>query len=380
MPGAGTPCGPRGCPGNGNLEARRQVAHAVVDLHCIDLSGTTGIARYTVELASALEALGEPVRRLAIRRREMRILGKAVGGHLSVSLQNLWKPLVHRDVLHSTHAYAAHPRADVVTVHDCFPEEHAAEYGTAPVELRWLRHVMDRVERRKPQYITPTESAKASFLRLRPHVDPERVHVTYEGIGNEFRPPTPTERPHPAFPTDQFTVLCVADTHPRKRLDWLFEAAGRAGVRVVHVGGPGADRPAWNSQRAREQEAGQAMGVDLVRLGRVSDKDLAWAYRSADLLVAPSLDEGFGFPPLEAMRSGTPVLVMDRPVFRETLGSRARFFADQGSLERELGAARDGGKPSPHLRGVNHAFVRDTYTWERTARLTRAVYERVRGR
>lgn len=351
----------------------------MVDLHCIDLSGTTGIARYTVELADALEALGEPVRRLAIRRREMRIFGKPIGGHLSVSLQNLWKPLLHRDVLHSTHAYAAHPRADVVTVHDCFPEEHATEYGTSPVELRWLRHLMARVERHKPQYITPTQSAKASFLRLRPHIDPERVHVTYEGVGDEFRPLAPTERPHPAFAGDQFTVLCVADTHPRKRLDWLFEAAARAGVRVVHVGGPGANRPAWNNQRIREQQAGQTMGANLVRLGRISDSDLALAYRSADLLVAPSLDEGFGFPPLEALRSGTPVLVMDRPVFRETLGNRARFFADQGSLERELRAARERGKTSPHLREENHAFVRDAYTWERTARLTRAVYDLVRA-
>lgn len=354
----------------------------MVDLHYVDLGDQTGIARYTTELATALERLGEPVRRLGVQRREWHLAGRPVGGHLSVRLQNLWKPLRKRDVLHSTHLYAAHPRSDVVTVHDCFLEQHAKEYGIAEVESRWLQHVFRTVERRKVRYVTHTDSVKRAFLGLHPEVDPERVHVTYDGIDPRFRPARAGEAPHPAFDASRFNVLCVADPHPRKRVDWLYDAAARLGdprLRVVRIGGEGSNRPAWAAQRKREQEAGKALGDSLVRLGRVSEDELALAYRSADLVVAPSLDEGLGFPPLEALRSGTPVAVTDIPVFRETLGDRAAYFHGPDDLVEVLGRAVAKGHPTRAVRERNHAFVRDTYTWERTAKLTRAVYGLVRG-
>jgi glycosyltransferase involved in cell wall biosynthesis len=351
----------------------------MVNLHCIALGAQTGISRYAVELARALRLEGEPVRILDVKRREVRLFGKAVGGHLSVQLQNLWKPLRHGDVLHSTHAYAAHPRSNVVTVHDCFPEQHAEAYGTSAVELRWLRHVIDRVERRRPQYITPTEAVKSAFLQLRPGVPPERVHVTYEGVREAFRPLLPGETSHPAFPHTAFNILCVADCHPRKRLDWLYDAARALDVRVIHIGGAGVDRPAWNLQRARERETGERLGPRLVRLGRVGEAELASAYRSADLLVAPSLDEGFGFPPLEALRSGTPVLVLDRPVFREVLGRQASYFADAAALGPALAAAIARGRPTAAQRRANSQFVSRTYPWSRSAQLTLQVYHTVRS-
>lgn len=354
----------------------------MVDLHCLDLSGQTGIARYTVELALALERLGEPVRRLAIPRREVRVAGLRVGGHLSVALQNLWTPLRTRDVLHSTHFYAAHPRADVVTVHDCFPEQYADLHGMQGLELRWFRHVYRSVERRKVQYITPTQTVKQTFLSLHAEVDAERVHVTFEGVGGAFRPLAEGEAPHPAFPADTFNILCVADPHPRKRIDWLYEAAHRAEdprLRVVHVGSEGIDRPAWVAQREREREWARKLGDRLVRLGRLPDAGLAHAYRSADLVVVPSLDEGFGFPPLEALRSGTPVAVTDKPVFHEVLGGQATYFEGPDDLAGVLERATAKGSPTPGERAANHAFVRDTYTWERTAKLTRDVYAHVRG-
>ena len=352
----------------------------MVDLHCMDLGGQTGISRYTFELATALEGIGEPVRRLVIRRRELRLFGRSFGGHTLVQLQNLWKPLWKRDILHTTHLYAAHLRADVVTVHDCFPEQHAAEYQTTEVELRWFRRIVNKLEQRKVHYVTHTNAVKTAFVELH-GIDPDRVHVTYDGVDPRFRPRQPTESRHPAFAGSAFNVLCVGDPHPRKRFDWVYTAVAAVrepAMRVVRVGGTGANRPAWNVQARREELAGNVLGDRLVRLGRIPEEELAWAYRSADLVVAPSLDEGLGFPPLEGLRSGIPAAVTDIPVFREVLGSHATYFRGPEDLGEVLAKASARGPPSDEVRRLNHAFVRDTYTWERTARRTLHAYQIVR--
>lgn len=355
----------------------------MVLLHGLDLTGRNGISRYNLELGAALESLGEPVRRLAIRRREVRFAGRRWGGHLSIRLQNVWRPLVKTDILHSTHLYATHPRADVVTVHDCFPEQHAREYGMGGVELRYFSHLFARVERRRPVYITPTRAVRDAFVGLHPDVELERVHVTYEGVSSRFCPLAPGEARHAAVDGTAFNVLVVADPHPRKRVDWLYEAVARCladGVklRLLHVGGPADPRPAWQAQQQRETAAAVPLGPRLVRLGRLPEEELASVYRSADLLVAPSLDEGFGFPPLEALRSGTPVAVTDRPVFREVLGPNASYFAGPDDLAKVLAQAARAGAPSPSGRERNHRFVRDTYSWESAARLTLGAYAAAR--
>ena len=356
----------------------------MVDLHCSDLRVNTGIGRYTVGLAFALEGVGEKVRRLAVQRRELRFARRGWGGQVSVRLQNLWKPLWKRDVLHSTHLYTAHPRSDIVTVHDCFPEEHGLDYGMPERELRWFRRAFQSVERRKVQYVVPTVAVKRSLIRLHPEVSDERVHVTYEGITDNFRPLAPGERPHPAFTNGAYNVLVVTDPHPRKRVDWLYAAAAQlleegAAVRVFRVGGPPPPRPAWLEQQRKEDQAARLLGDALVPLGRPDEEGLASAYRSADLLVAPSLDEGFGLPPLEALRSGTPVAATDIPVFREVLGERANYFSGPDGLLKGLRECVGRGRPSAALRQANHAFVRDTYPWHRTARLTVQVYNEVRA-
>lgn len=73
-------------------------------------------------------------------------------------------------------------------------------------------------------------------------------------------------------------------------------------------------------------------------LGHVSDDELAWLYRRADLFVFLSLDEGFGLPPIEARACGTPVLASDIPVLRETLGEDATYVSptDVAAIARAL--------------------------------------------
>jgi len=355
----------------------------MVDLHYLETSARTGIARYSTELADGLERIGEPVHRFPIHPKEVKVFGRTTGGYASVALQSWWRPLRKRDVLHSTHLYAAHPRADVVTVHDVIPEKDAHQHSMKGLDQRYFRYLFRRVEgrrRRKAHYITPTEWVKRTFLEVHPEVDPERVHVTYEGIAPSFRPLEEGEAPHAAFGPETFNVFFVGDLAPRKRLDWLLQAAADVddpALRVFHVGRPFERRAAWAEQHQRELAQARRLGNRLVALGHVPQDELELAYRSADLLVSPSTDEGFGFPPLEAMRSGTPAAVTDIPVFREVLRGHATFFKGPEELADVLRAAMRNGKPRAAERARAHAFVRDTYTWDGAARRTRDVYRLV---
>jgi len=351
----------------------------VVLLHSLDARAAAGVTRYSRELADALRTLGEPVQELRMRPWELPVGKRRVGGFVSMRLQGLLRPLRKRGVLHSTYHYAAHRRCDVATVHDLFPETRTAELGFAPVEVASMRRTTGRLLARKAHLVFVSQATRDSFLRMYPKADHDRLHVASPGIAGRFTPPPPGTRPHPAFKEGRFNVLCVADLNPRKRLDWLLEAAlevGDPGLSVVHAGPHTVRRPAWEQQRSRELPLERSLGTDgrFTCLGRLEDEALVAAYRSADLVVLPSLDEGFGFPPLEALACGTPVAVTDLPVFRETLGDQAARFRDAAGLARVLRGAMRARRPGEADRRRRHEWVMARHGWPAAARRLVDVY------
>lgn len=352
----------------------------MVLLHSLDAKAAAGVTRYAHELADALRAEGEPVEELRIRPYEISLAGRKVGGFLSMKAQGLVRPLRKRDVLHSTFHYAAHRRCDLATVHDLFPETRP-ELGFAPVEVAAMRRTTERLLRRKVGLVCDSEATRTTFLGLYPHADPERLHVVLPGISSRFRPP-PSDgahdrRPHPAFRPDRFNVLCVADLNPRKRFDWVLQALlelDDPSVHVVHAGPDAIRRPPWADQKAREEALEARLADRVTRLGRLDDAQLVAAYQSADLLVLPTLDEGFGFPPLEALACGTPIAVTDIPVFQETLPGQGDRFGDATSLVPVLRKAVKRGRPTSARRAEHHEWTMRHHAWKRAARSLMTLY------
>lgn len=103
--------------------------------------------------------------------------------------------------------------------------------------------------------------------------------------------------------------LYVGNAYPHKNVELLLQAASIAGVRVVFVG--------------KDDYFYKRLGI---KPRTVTDAELSVLYKNAAALVFPSLMEGFGLPPLEALENNCPVLVSDIPIFHEILGNAATYF------------------------------------------------------
>ena len=112
--------------------------------------------------------------------------------------------------------------------------------------------------------------------------------------------------------------------------------------------------------------------------GYVTDEELRALYSSCRLTVYPSVYEGFGLPPLEAMACGAPVVASRIPVIEETTGDAARLVPATDAAELTRAVARlladDAERAALAAAGLERAA---RFTWERTARLTFEVYEQV---
>ena len=113
-------------------------------------------------------------------------------------------------------------------------------------------------------------------------------------------------------------LLCVGSEEPRKRIDFLVEALGclpshLKGDVILHKVGAESS----NKSRTKLSKRAKELGVKLRWVGRLSDIDLCGYYQHCDALLFPSIAEGFGLPPLEAMASGCPVRVADLPAHNE---------------------------------------------------------------
>ena len=119
---------------------------------------------------------------------------------------------------------------------------------------------------------------------------------------------------------------------------------------------------------------------DVVFLGHVPDEDIPALYSLADLLVMPSLYEGFGLPPLEAMACGTPVVASNATSLPEVVGDAGLLVAPREACA--LAEAIETVLSDSQLRNrmVERGLARaSTFTWERTAEETASVYRHVLG-
>lgn len=331
----------------------------------------TGVERYARALETGLRALGEEVESVPLSRREFRVAGKPVGGFVSLWLARLADRRGPHELVHALDPAVATAQSDVVTVHDLVVETYPEWYQrdlASRLDWRFTR----RFARRVPWIVTVSETTRREVIE-RWGRDPERVIAIPSGIDHAmFRP---VESPSRLLAPDRPNLVYVGDDNPRKNLLLAVRALGvvreRTGVspRFLRLG-----PSRFPSVREAYQQAARDAGVDLVEPGFVDDAELVAALSGADAFLWPTLAEGFGFPPLEAMACGTPVVALDTPINREVGGAHSRYSVDEPvAMADAIQAMLDA--PPAREALIAHAAQFD---WRKTAQRVRDVYERAR--
>jgi glycosyltransferase involved in cell wall biosynthesis len=250
----------------------------------------------------------------------------------------------------------------VLTLHDAASLDHP-EWFERKFAF-WYNLLLPRLVRKVRAVITVSNFSKERIVRLT-GVDPDRVHIVSNGVEPRFRPvdPITVQQARKKFELESPYILYVGSLEPRKNLKILLEAWGLGrfdGATLAVVGAGG-------HLFAKTHLGSLPEGVRL--LGRVEDEALPALYSGAAGFVYPSIYEGFGLPPLEAMACGAPIAVSDIPPHREVCGPLAMYFDPfnpedlSSTLERLLRLERPS-RASSLERGLTHAM---SYNWERAA-------------
>lgn len=324
----------------------------------------TGVQRYVQEV---LPALGNDVRVL-----RPRISCRGLAGH---AWEQIILPTSCRGAMLFSPSNTG-PLAvtrQVVTVHDVVPLDHPEWLN--PRFAAWYRYLIPRLVRRVRRVIAISDFTKRRLVDTT-GVAPDSVVVIHHGLDPRFAPQpaaaVQTMRVRLGLP--ERYVLVLGSLEPRKNLPRLLQAwaampmVDRGPVRLV-LAGAGGHPAVFARQRLDLPDA-------ALWLGHVPDEHLPALYTGAEAFAYPSLYEGFGKPPLEAMACGTPVLTSGAGAIAEVVGQAAlcadpldtaamsyalrRLLAD-ADLRQELRA-----------RGLSQAAQ---FTWARAGRLTRETIE-----
>ena len=267
----------------------------------------------------------------------------------------------------------------VVTIHDMsltlYPRYHP------PRRVLLNRPFVDLAARRADAIITVSESAKDDITRIY-KLSPERVHVVHEAAAPAFRPVTDAavlRRVRDQYGLSDRFILSVGSIEPRKNLPTLIEAfarrhkTGELPHQLVCAGPYG-----WLSGDLDERIDRLRVANAIRFTGYVPFEDLSALYTLAEMFVFPSIYEGFGLPIIEAMAAGTPVVTTRTGSLGEVAGDAA-FYVDRLNPEA-LGDAMVQLSRDPvrrhelRTRGLSRARA---FSWDRSARETRDIYQQV---
>jgi alpha-1,3-rhamnosyl/mannosyltransferase len=371
------------------------------------LAPLTGVGHYTRQLVRALAGLDEPHRYYVLTPYPLRIVRRGVARLSRFREPNValvvpgWPTTVRArlarrlgrepelsygidppcDVFHATNnvfPYRVRAARQVLTIHDLtlllFPEWHPGD------RLARMVPALEPAVMRAHHIITPSRSTRDDVLKLLP-VDPERISVVPEGVDPIFAPRPADEVTAGLAPLglrpDEY-LLFIGTIEPRKNLLRLLQAleltASTTGPLVL-AGGQGWNNAAIRTAVERLERAGRVRS-----LGYVPDELRPVLLTGARAFVFPSLYEGFGLPPLEAMACGTPVLTSNVSSLPEVVGDAALFVSpdDVDALATALARLWSDETLRAELRARGLAQARQ-FSWERTARLTLDVYRGAPG-
>ncbi|MCX6047248.1 MAG: glycosyltransferase family 1 protein [Chloroflexi bacterium] len=271
-------------------------------------------------------------------------------------------------------------RPTVMTVHDLIFERYP-EHHTLRNRL-FLKIAMPLFVRAADTIIAVSQHTKRDLIELY-GAPADKIQVVYEGVDPEFKPGDPAivQRVRQQYsPGTDDTIrpylLMVGTLEPRKNHATAMRALARLKAlgfpqRLLVVGGKG-----WLFEPVQKMVAELGLDDDVRFAGYVPAADLPALYAGADCTLLPSLYEGFGFPVLEAMACGTPVVSSNVSSLPEVAGDAALLVAPQDNVALAAAIQRVLGEPGlstvMRTKGIEQAAK---FRWAYCAQETVEVYK-----
>ena len=282
------------------------------------------------------------------------------------------------DLLHAPDFVVPPTRArTLVTIHDLSFLVHPE--CAEPSMVRYLTDAVPRGLRRANVILADSQATRRDLVRLLT-IDPARIDLIYPGVGSRFCPmeaeATEPVRRRLGLP-DRF-VLSVSTLEPRKNLVRLLEAFAQvvqtdfSNLHLLIAG-----RRGWLYEDIFAAIDRLQLRERVRLLDYVHDKDLPALYNLAAAFVYPSIYEGFGIPPIEALACGTPTVTADNSSLPEVVADAAVLVSaeDVGSIASGIVRVVSDEVLRARLRAAGPAQARK-FTWEQAAKRVLACYQR----
>jgi len=261
----------------------------------------------------------------------------------------------------------------LVTIHDVL---HLAMPGFMEGWHRRLyaRALLAAVRSKADRVIADSRFTADELVRL-VGVEPARIEVIHLGVGESWfsapRLPRPHEKPYFVF---------VGNVKAHKNVRGLIAAIGALSEKLPHDLVIVGKKEGFVTGDREVERMSAALGDRVTFTGLVDDALLKRYVACAEALVLPSFYEGFGLPPLEAMACGCPVVVSNRASLPEVCGDAALYCepSDTGDIAAKMLKVASDAETRAELRQKGLARAR-TFTWEKCARETLAVIQRLGG-
>jgi len=271
----------------------------------------------------------------------------------------------------------------VVAIHDLV---HVVFPGSMdPLNYLVLKALLGRSVAKADGVITGSAYIR-ELLHQRLGAKQKRIEVIYHGIPEHAKlrdRGEAWESMKTYYAAQNPYILCVGMVEPRKNIITLLRAFARLVRRyhrrpldLVFTGGMG-----WKTGPILRQVKALNLEERVKFKGWLEDDHLGWAYTAADLVVFPSLFEGFGFPPLEAMASGVPVIAANTSSLPEITGGAALLVPPRNPewMAREMARALQSTPLRDNLVRLGLARAA-TFSWDSAAEKTHAFFQEVLNR
>lgn len=248
----------------------------------------------------------------------------------------------------------------LVTIHDIFHIDFPYKKG---ILERLYPIIMFKIILRKANKIISVSNFTKTRLVKRLSFNSDKIKVIYNGVD--------ITKPIENFKINKPYILYVGNVKPHKNLNCLVQAFKKIKGEIPHNLVIVGKKSGFINNDNNISSYMNQLRDRIIFTGLVSDERLSNLYKNAECLVCPSLYEGFGLTPLEAMANGCPTIVSDIEVFREIYGNSAIFFNPNDStiLSEKLKELIN--DESLKINLVNRGLERSKFfSWDKTARET----------